>query len=150
MNTFNENLTFEQKNKDMFNKIYRKLGFDIISRIDNKFYDAKLRYKTYIFTVEEKARREVWDDICVEILQDTNTNSAGWIDYSKADFLIYGMFGEQIYIYRLPLKDFRSWFKQNEDRFESKISKKGWGITENKIVPIKDIPTNLIKLIYQK
>jgi len=147
MPTFEENLAFEKSKKPFFNKLYRNLGFEIISRKDCKEYDCKLRRDGFVFIVEEKALRNLWDDICIETIQDTETNADGWIYYSKADFLVYGMFDDQIIVYRLPLRDFKVWFEQNIENFKEIESKKGWGITINKIVPIKDIPNNLIKRI---
>lgn len=145
MPTFDDYLEFEQTKQDFFNKLYRDLGFDIISRKDNKYWDVKLRKETYIFTIEEKARKKHWDDILVETIQDTKTNKDGWIYYSTADFLVYGMFGDPIIVYRLKLKDFQSWFEQHIDDFQERISEQGWGRTINKVVPIIDIPQKLIK-----
>ena len=148
MNTFEENVKFAQEKEDFFNKLYLEIGFEIISRKDCKYWDLILRQDDKTFTVEEKALRKTSDSLFVETIQDTETNTIGWIEYSKADFLIYGMFGDKIVVYRLPLQKFREWFKENIDDFKEIESKKGWGITINKIVPISYIPLDLIKQIY--
>ena len=91
---------------------------------------------------------KVWEDILVETMQDTETNHLGWIYYSKANFLIYGMFGDEIRVYRLRLKMFQDWFELCKNHFKTVKSNKGWGITENKVVPIHEIPTEIIKRLY--
>ena len=96
MPTFDDYLEFEKTKKEFFNKLYRELGCEIISRADCKDYDCKLRKGEYTFTIEEKARKKLWDDILVETIQDTESDNLGWIYYSKADFLVYGMFEDEI------------------------------------------------------
>jgi len=149
MPTFEENVKFAQDQEVFYNKLYRELGYDIVDRKDTKYYDVKLRKGKFIFTVEEKALRDLNDFLWIETTQDTTTNKTGWIYYTKADFLVYGMFGDQVLVYRIPLKDFKLWFERNIDQFVEKPSTKGWGHTLNRIVPIKDIPSSLIKLIHK-
>ena len=147
MPTFNNYLEYEKTKKEFFDKLYEDMGMTVISRKDCKEYDCILGYKNRRFTVEEKARMSVWGDILVETVQDTKTDKPGWIYYSKADFLVYGMFGEKTKVYRLRLKKFQEWFGLCIKHFKTKISKKGWGITENKVVPIPEIPTEIIARI---
>ena len=139
MPTFEEYLKFEQSKKDFFNNLYRSLGFDIVSRKDCKEYDVILRKDKYKFKIEEKARRGYWDDILVETCQDTETNKQGWIYYCKADFLVYGMFSDKPIVYRLPFKQFQSWFFEHIDELKGNNSKDGWGKTEFKLAPISSI-----------
>lgn len=150
MPTFDDYLKEEKKHQPFFDKLYSDMGLEIVDRKHGKFWDLKLKKDAYIFTVEEKARDKTWDDILVETIQDTKTNSLGWIYYSKADFLVYGMFGDQVYVYRLNMPNFKAWFEQNEHFYSQIISKKGWGETVNKPIPIKHIPNNIIKLIYPR
>lgn len=147
--TFNENLSFEQSAQDFFNNLYKDMGCEIVNRNDCKFWDLVLKKEKYTFKVEEKARRKTYDDILVETIQDTRTNSVGWIYYSKADFLIYGMFGDPVLVYRLNMPKFKRWFEDNQQYFSDIPSKDGWGNTVNKAIPIKLLSHSLIKLVYK-
>jgi hypothetical protein len=150
MPNFNDYLKEEARHQPFFDKLYRDMGLEIIDRKQNKFWDLKLKRDAFIFTVEEKARNRTWDDILIETIQDTKTNSLGWIYYSKADFLVYGMFGDKIYVYRLNMPNFKKWFESHEQFYSEIVSKKGWGETVNKPIPIKHIPNNIIKCIYPR
>ena len=149
MRTFDYNLKIERKRRPFFDTLYEDMGLEIVDRDQNKFWDLRLKRDDCIFTVEEKAREQTWDDIYVEIVQDTNTNSPGWIYYCKADRLVYGMFGDPIKVYWIKLKEFQVWFEGHEQFYGiGPPSKEGWGHTLNKPIPITHIPNSIIKLIY--
>ena len=91
--------------------------------------------------MEEKYRSTDYNDCLVETIQDTKTNSPGWLYYSEADYILYGI-GNKIYCIDLPkLKGF---IERNKDAFNKKISKKGWGITENIVVDWSTLQMNKI------
>ena len=95
--------------------------------------------------VEEKFQEKEWPSMAVELIQDTETNDPGWLYYTEADWIFYGM-GERIYL--VEVQKLRKFVELYKDKFNTKISKKGWGITENLIIPWSIIIQNdLGKLI---
>lgn len=149
MTTFDEYLNFEKEKQGFFDDIYKDLGWEI-DRDQNKYWDLTIKKDKYTFRIEEKARKITRDDILVEIIQDTSTNHPGWIYYTKADFLIYGMFGDPVVVYRLNMDNFKKWFEQNEHFYSEIASDEGWGHTINKAIPISHLSHNIIKKIYPK
>ena len=125
---------FERENRKLFDDFYRSKGW-ACKRIygkENKKYDCELLIDGNKVKVEEKFRSKVWPDCLVETIQDTKTNSPGWIYYTKADYILYGMGNE---IYSLDAQKLRNFVENHKDAFNKKISRKGWGITENIAIP---------------
>ncbi len=77
----------------------------------------------------------------VETIQDTETNEPGWLYCTEADWILYGM-GERIYL--VDVQKLREFVEINKDKLNKKISKKGWGITENLIIELSTILYNKI------
>ena len=116
--------------------LWRALGFRIrrITGPQNKYFDVELTKNGGKITVEEKFLRKDTDVIFVELVQDTETNSPGWIKYTKADYLLYVM-PSQAYICSMPrLKEF---IRLNEGRFRTHVCTKGWGRTINCLLPVR-------------
>jgi len=145
--TFEDNLRFEKEKQGFFDNLYVKLGLET-KRESRKGWDVLAKKGDFNFKIEEKAVRNTLDSIWIEKWQDTNTNDPGWIQYSQSDFLIYGMFGEPVVVYRLNMKNLKQWYEQNEIFYEDIPSDKGWGHTICKLVPINHLSQNIIKTIY--
>jgi len=131
-----------QKEKE-FDKFYKSKGWEVkrIYGKENKDYDCLIKKDGIWYKIEEKYRSSEWKDLAVEIIQDTKTNSLGWIYYTKAQYLFYGM-GEKIYA--VDMKKLRNFIKNNSEKFDTFISEKGWGITKNMVVPWYTIIDNKI------
>ena len=145
-----QEFNFEKKISDWLNKLYKEKYPAVIikdvSKIE-KGHDKILIIKGKNWKVEEKARQKVWDDILIETIQDTNSESEGWGRYCDADLLIYVMGDPPEKVYRIIWDAFQYWFEECEFSFKEIESKKGWGNTINKIVPINKIPRRIIKQI---
>lgn len=143
MKTKEEFFSFEKEKRKIFDKFYQDNHW-ICKRIHgkkNKNYDCLIKINNRWWKVEEKFRSKIRDDILVEIMQDINTDSRGWLYETKADILLYGM-GNKIYGISIPkLKELVNKYK---DVFNKKISKKGWGVTENLVIPLYIIIQNKI------
>ena len=132
--TKEELFAYEKEKQQFFNKFYRGRNWPYkrIFGKDNKKYDCVILIDGKWFKVEEKHRIKKWPDMAVELCQDTATNSPGWFYYTEADWIFYGM-GERIYLIEMP--KLREFVGLHKDEFNIKISKKGWGMTENIVIP---------------
>jgi hypothetical protein len=144
METKQEFFDFENKiSRPFFDKFYSAKGYEVkrITGIKNKDYDCEVKIGEVWYKVEEKYRSREIHDCLIETMQDTETSAIGWLYYCKADYILYGG-GNKIYCIDFPqLKKFLEKYK---DKFNTKISKKGWGITENIVI---DWPTLKINKI---
>lgn len=147
-NQFKNNLSLEQDKQSFFNNLYKKLGYEVVNRNHCKEYDLVLSKAGKEYTVEEKARRGNFNDILVETIQDEEKNYPGWIYYTKADYIVYGIFGRDSKVYGLNCPEFKDWFAQAMLGFEKKISNKGYGKSTNYVVPISYIPPEIISRLY--
>ena len=148
--TIDECFAFERQKRPKLDALYTRFGA-VVQRIEgkkNKDYDAIVKWRGRTFTIEEKYLSKDYNELCVETVQDTKTNSPGWIEYTKADYLIYAT-DEQVWCVKMePLKKFVRMFGSY---YPKKVSKKGWGITEIIIIPWGVIDENGIgKQIWEK
>ena len=129
---------------------YKKRGATKVVRIEgpaNKDYDKLVTRPDRIWKVEEKARSWIWNDLLVEIIQDTATDAPGWIYTSRCDVIVYAMARglqavkpEKVWVIKFnPLKEF---VLKHLDKFPDRISDKGWGTTLNKCIPWYTIEAN--------
>ena len=141
METKEELFQFEKEKQEIFNNFYRKRNWPYkrIFGKDNKKYDCVVLINGVWVKIEEKFRSKDWSDMAVELVQDTETNSPGWLYYTEADWILYGM---EDRIYLVKVRELREFVKHYKDKFNVKISKKGWGITENLIIPWTVIVVN--------
>lgn len=144
MKTKQEFFNFEDKiSKPFFDKFYSAKGYEVkrISGVKNKDYDCEVKIEDTWYKIEEKYRDREITDCLIETIQDTKTNSPGWLYYCKADYILYGG-GNRIYCIDFPkLKSFLEKFK---DKFNTKISGKGWGITQNIVIDWSTLKANKI------
>lgn len=141
----NANFKYERECQPIANSLYIALGckYKRIKGRDNKKYgDVRLWRNGNVCTVEEKFLREDLDFMFVEIMQDTETNDPGWIIYCMADFLLYMMNKKRIYI--CDMSRLKKFIRHFGDFYERAISRKGYGITENKKIPFSVILENEI------
>ena len=122
--------------------------------IGDKKKDVTLYYDNQKFLIEHKFRRVIYPDVLVEINQDIKTNNSGWLYECGAEVLLYiicrpteGVV-QPIYFYKIEFKLFKNWFfswLETEQHPNFRICKdKGYGITLNTVVPINDIPEDII------
>ena len=145
--TKEELFAYEREKQKFFNKFYqeRNWPYKRIFGKENKKYDCVILIDGKWIKVEEKHRIKIWPDMAVELVQDIKTNNPGWLYYTEADWIFYGM-GERIYLVEVP--KLRKFVELYKDKFDIKVSKKGWGNTENLIIPWPIITqNNLGKLI---
>lgn len=139
-------LAYERSMKEKFDKLYKKKGWKIIARDDQKGHDCILDINGRILKVEEKARQKIWDDILIETKQDTDTDLDGWYQHCDADLVFYGMFTDkETKVYVISWKKFKNWFEESKDGFRRVVSTKGRGTTINLCVPICLVPNNIMQ-----
>jgi len=143
MKTKEEFFHFEKEKQKIFNDFYKKNNWGVkrITGKENKNYDCLIRKDGIWYKIEEKYRSNNWKDLAVETIQDIKTNSPGWLYYTKAQYLFYGM--DEI-IYAIDIEKLRNFIKNNSEKFDTFISEKGWGITKNIIIPWYTIIDNKI------
>lgn len=141
METKTELFEFEQANQWRFNQLYQKhdIPYKRISGEDNKKYDCVILWEGEWIKIEEKYRSSDFNDLLVELIQDTETNDPGWIVYSEADYLIYGV-SQKFFIVDLPR--LREFVKKHGSKFNQIVSEKGWGRTVNIAIPLYTIFDN--------
>lgn len=131
--TFEYFLFLEKKNRPLFNRLYEERGWQLLERSDGKEYDAIIGKGRFTLKVEEKYRPKIWDDILVELVQDIETDSPGWLYYTKVDILLY-MMANRVYV--LNTQKLRKYIRENLAYLNTSISKKGWGTTKFAVLPI--------------
>ena len=154
-------VAFEKRMDLYMERLYKFYGFGIIWDGDRQ-KDLTLIKDGKKQLIEHKYRYfpdKVFDDILVEIMQDMISHNLGWIYVCGADYLHYIICkGERndeyvSYYYNIKLHKFKIWLfdwlkiKQCPQYI---TSKKGYGITLNLAVPIKEIPKYLIKRLEYK
>jgi len=101
------------------------------------------------YKVEEKFRQSEYGDILIEVIQNLNTNAPGWFFETRCDYLHYVFMDDSIIkrFIRLKWNKFKSWclsdYFVSHKHNKTIISSKGWGLTVNLSIPIKDIPDYL-------
>lgn len=147
MRTKEEFFAFEKEKQKIFDKFYKDNSWEVnrITGAKNKDYDCEVLLDSKWYKIEEKYRSSDFNDCLIETIQDTETNSPGWLYYCKADYVFYGV-GSKIYCIDLP--ELRRFVEKHKHIFNKKISKKGWGITENIVIDWSTLIINKIaKLI---
>lgn len=143
MRTKEEFFEYEKQKRKVFDDFYEERGWQCkrIFGKQNKDYDCEVLIDGKWIKVEEKYRSVDYRDFLIETNQDTKTNNEGWLYYCKADYIFYGVANK---IYYIDLPKLREFINRVGDRFHKKISKKGWGITENLAIPWPVIIVNKI------
>lgn len=100
----------------------QKMGIDTIAEVQGK-----------LITIDEKVRREKWNDILVETMSCTikGREKKGWL-YHDTTFINYIMQND---CYIINLKKLRDWFEQYKHIFEKKSTNQ-INKTEFYIVPL--------------
>ena len=102
-------------------------------------WDVKLEVMAGQFIlVDEKVRTKDHRDCLVEIIQDMDTGSLGWL-FGKKDRVLYGSWGDinSIYpssLYSIKVKELKQYIDSLDGFIKICISKKGWGNTWNIIL----------------
>lgn len=144
MQTKEEFFKYESECKEVFNTFYKTKNW-LCKRITgraNKFYDCLLQVDGRELKIEEKARGRDYEDLLVEIEQDTETKNPGWLYYTQADYLFYMVMKKTIYA--INMEKLKSHIEQFKDNYNQKISIKGWGRTVNIAIPWHTIFYNKI------
>jgi len=139
-------LDFEKEIQNNLDKYYLSRNHKIL-RDPDKLHDLKIDG----IDVEEKIRDGIFSDAAIEIVQDLISGDIGWFTKTECKFLHYIMCLEYkpIYLYRINWDKFKNWMI---DEFLPKhkigkycYSSRGWGATINILVPIKEIPNDIIE-----
>jgi len=138
MDTFDDFAAFEKaKHKEFFLPYYQENGWVLLQDNlgKNTDWDVKIFKDGHDYTIDEKARRKEYNDFLVEIVQDLNSGSKGWL-FKKKDYYFYASWTNaedkeptSFYVVdALRLRDFviGNW-KDLIPKME--ISEKGWGTT---------------------
>lgn len=103
-------------------------------------FDFTFYHKSNIFKVEEKFRKVDYGDFLIEIMQDIATCNHGWFYKTEADYIFYIV--DMKYLYSVKWNLFKSWFKDNFQTCDYKItvSNIGFGSSINMSIRWKKIP----------
>lgn len=101
--------------------------------------------------VEEKIRNGVKHDLLIELIQDLETNDPGWFYTSNCDFLhyIFTSNGKLIRLLRFNSKFLKQWLLTTywlKPFGDYQVSNMGYGLTLNLVVPLADIPKELMSV----
>ena len=129
-------------------------GYTIIDRQGKIGYDLIVEKHGKKFTIEEKIRkRQPADDILIEIMQDVDSGTRGWIHHCQADMLVYVWCDKErraTDYARIKYKQFRLWLMEywaKRKHADAYISPDGQGLTINLAIPLDVIPTTEPKMI---
>jgi len=141
------NFEWERACQPGADKYYKSKGFSVerIKGKENKLYDVKIRKNGKVYAVEEKFLRKDNDFLYIELIQDTESDSIGWIEETRADYLYYKMPSMLVICKMNNLKKF---IRQFGCYYPDHFTTRGWGRTHNKKISISAIVENKIgKLI---
>jgi hypothetical protein len=137
---------FERYAQQILDGYYESKNHTVDRTTACKLYDCIM---DGVDKVEEKIRQEEHNDILVEVIQDMVTYSPGWFYETRCDYLHYVFMNDTKIsrFLRIDWNKFKGWclskyFIDNKHPY-SVISPKGWGVTVNFSIPIKDIPKYL-------
>jgi hypothetical protein len=137
LETKQEFFDFEKEERVVADELYQLHNWEIDRSGACEGFDLVLNIKGEKIKVEEKFRSGIWEDILVEKTQDTKTESTGWYYYSTADVIVYFMKSNaERRVYIISFFKLRELIDRIMDSLQTKISKKGWGITVNWVVPL--------------
>jgi len=138
MRTKEEFFEFEKKKRNFFDSYYKKKNwpFKRISGPENKRYNSLVEIAGKKFKFEEKARSSDYGDFLVELVQDTETQSPGWLYYCEADYILYST---PTCFYAVNFHKLKDFMRKQGGGYPLKISTKGWGKTTNAAVPWRDL-----------
>lgn len=142
-NEVDKNFHFERECQPFADAYYKSRGCTIhrVQGERNKQYDVVLTGGSIVTTVEEKFLRKNAGIMFVEIEQDTETNDPGWIEYTKADRLLYMMPSRAFFCLMPNLKKFIRYFGEH---YPLVYCTKGYGRTSNRCIPFSVILENEI------
>ena len=129
-----EFLEFEKKHRKFFDDYYKKKGwnFQRITGKENKRFNSLVEIDGKKWKFEEKVRSANYNDLLVELVQDTATNSPGWLYYCEADYILYSMPSD---FYVVTLGKLKNYVRNYGSKYCFIISEKGWGKTLNIAIP---------------
>lgn len=138
MKTKEEFFEFEKKKRRFFDAYYRKKNwpFQRIVGSENKRYNCLVEIGGKKWKFEEKARSEEYGDFLVELVQDTETKSPGWLYYCEADYILYST---PNYFYAINFRKLKKFMEHHGGNYPLRVSTKGWGKTTNAAIPWKDL-----------
>lgn len=164
-NDWDESLKFGGKGEELFVKTFKgvfepvlkKIDFNLFPQTQKQGVDVLLSNHSIEFDVKSRTFQYYkWKDILVETISVVESNKDGWVYYTKSEYIVYVWFNQSktkfIDGYLINLPCFKSFFKTNIDTFrqprDAVTTRNGrtWH-TQNKIVPINQIPKPCIKRI---
>lgn len=134
MKTKEDFFKFEKDKQIIFNTYYKRKGWKVkrVNGKENKKFNCLVDIGGKLWKFEEKARSKDWNDLLVEITQDAETNSPGWIYYSEADYILYSTPDN---FYAINFKKLKKYVEKYGENYNFIISDKGWGKTINIAIP---------------
>lgn len=131
-----ERFDFERsKHQAFFLPWYEANGFTVIEdrAAEKSPWDVRIGRDRQVWTVDEKAVRNVWGAMCIELVQDLLTQSWGWA-YGDVDALLFGMWKDRgattpARLYWVQHRRLVPWVTENWFRVRKKLDSTGWGET---------------------
>lgn len=143
----NQFFNTERLLRDQMDCFYKSKGWEYDRRGEGKSHDLILNGRL----TEEKYRSGDYGDILIELIQDIETFGPGWFNTTKSEILLYIIAPRDTCskFYYIDWLRFRTWFLKvwlaSHLHPVTAVSNRGWGITLNLCVPIRDIPPEIIE-----
>jgi len=120
-----------------------------------KGFDCILTNASGSQKIEEKIRGGAYNDLLIEWVQDLETFAPGWMHETKCDHIhyVFTLNQEITKVIRLNYESFRDWYLKylaSNNHGSYIISPRGWGLTLNLLIPLKDVPANIMRVFYFK
>ena len=152
---------FERKAQGYLDEIYKSLGAEIVTRKGDTKRDVVLSYDGKEHKVEEKIRDVSISgkgDVAIEVLQAMESPQAerflGWFYTEGFDRLVYAWCeketGKPVKVLSFDWARFKLWLLNwlcKKKFIGALVSCKGWGKTLNLLIPMRDIPEVLYKIL---
>lgn len=148
INDFDLDLKYATKDS-MFTEFYteyfegiKKIKFIENLEIQKKGIDKVITFNDgRIITIDEKKRRKDYGDILIEIYKNQRLKRKGWLFYTEAEFIVYGM-EDTKRIFLINTRKLRKLFFENKEKWLSYrpiLSYNPGYVTENRAIPIKEL-----------
>jgi hypothetical protein len=148
INEFNTDLEYAAKDS-LFTNFYSNFftGIKTIKFVEDletqkKGIDKIITFNNgHIITIDEKKRRKDYNDILIEIYKNKGLKRKGWLYYTEADFIAYGM-EDTKRVFLINTLRLQELYYMNEEKwlsYKPLYSYNPGYVTENRAISIKEL-----------
>lgn len=136
-----EQFALERRARAWSLQFYEMLGYtaEEVKGEENRAGDIILRKDGREILIEEKTERRISTNMVFELVQDVDTRSWGWIYDVRANRIVYIFWSEILglpfIVYRVDWPRCKAFCLAHLDKYQIKVSRKGWGLTLFACIP---------------